>query len=65
MRFLLIERLNNFSLKQCFLVQMTKNDLIILLRLFCHFFFLNAIHISKCYNKIIMKLIISSYTTIH
>jgi hypothetical protein len=38
---------------------MTKKDLTILLKLSCHFFFLNAVKISKCYNKIIMKLIIN------
>ena len=36
MWFLLIKRLDNVSLKLLFLVQMTKKDLTILLRLSCH-----------------------------
>jgi hypothetical protein len=62
-RFLLIERLDNFSLKLLFFVQMTKKDLTILLRLSC--LFLNAVNVSKCFDKNIMKIVINSYTTIH
>ena len=59
MLFLLIERLDDFNLKLLFLVQMTKKDLTILLKLSYHFFIKkkNAVKISKCYNKIIMKLV--------
>jgi hypothetical protein len=38
-RFLLIERLDNFSLKLLFLMQMTKKDLTILIRLPYPFFY--------------------------
>ena len=47
--FLFIECLDNFNLKLLFLVQMTKKDLTILLKLSSNFF----------YNKIIMKLVIN------
>ncbi len=60
MRFLLIERLDNFSLKLLFLVQITKKELTVLLMLSCHLKKeKNVVKISKCYNKIIMKLVIN------
>ena len=48
MRFLLIERLDNFSLKLLFQVEMTKKDLTIVILLF---FFSNALTIKNNNNN--------------
>ena len=55
MQFLLIERLDNFSLKLMFMVQMTKNDLTILLRLPYHFFLLKK-KIQSKFQSVSIKL---------
>ena len=48
MLFMSIESLDHFSLKLLFRVQITKNDLTILLSYVAIFFFFNAINVTNC-----------------